>query len=93
MKLIYIFVASILAGCVSTTEYDNGQQLDWDVAKSFITLNPHKIENVVQAHSLHVNLLLTNGKVLKTQELYIDEIFDVLSQCGKPCEHIGWITE
>ena len=69
------------------------QQLGWEEAKSFINSSPNEIDNVVQAHSLHINILLKNGDVIKTKELYIDEIFDVLRKCGESCKHIGWITE
>jgi len=93
MKLIYIFVVIILVGCASTENYKNEQQLEWNEAKVFINSNPEKIDNVVQAHSLHINILLKNGDTLKTKETRIDEIFSVLRKCGKPCKHIGWITE
>ena len=69
------------------------QQLGWAEAKSFIHSSPDEIDNVVQAHSLHITILLKIGEVIKTKELYVDEIFDVLRKCGKSCKHIGWITQ
>ena len=93
MKLIFTFIVILLSGCTVSSGYKNGQSLDWEVANSFITANPNKIDNVVQAHSLDINILLKNGDVIKTKAMYIDEIFDVLRQCGKPCKHIGWITQ
>jgi hypothetical protein len=93
MKLTFIVIIILLSGCTASSDYKNGQKLDWKVAKKFITANPDKIDNVVQAHSLDINILLKNGDILKTKEMYIDEIFDVLRKCGKPCKHIGWITQ
>ena len=37
---------------------------------------------------MNINILLNNGDVIKTKEVYIDEIFNVLRKCGKPCKHI-----
>ena len=93
MKLIYISLFIFLCGCTSAPKYKDEQQLGWEEAKSFINTSPEKIDNVVQDHSLHINILLNNGDVLKTKEMYIDEIFNVLRKCGEPCKHIGWITE
>ena len=93
MKQIYLSILIFLSGCASVIDYKNGQKFDWEKAKNFINSNPAKIENVVQTHSLHINILLNDGVVLKTKEMYIDEIFDVLRKCGEPCKHIGWITQ
>ena len=93
MKRIYLLLFITLLGCSSNKSYINGQQLEWAEAKSFINSKPTEIDDVFQAHSLHINILLKNGDVLKTKESYIDEIFAVLRKCGVPCKHIGWITE
>ena len=77
MKLICIVIIIFLSGCNASSDYKNGQKLDWKVARNFITANPNKINNVVQAHSLDINILLNNGDILKTKEMYIDEILKI----------------
>lgn len=85
----------LIVGCSSShqVEYLNGQNLSWLKAVAFISSKPEKIKNVWQTHALNVNIELENGVILKTKESKIDELFSVLSKCGTPCKHIGWITE
>ncbi len=65
--------------------------LPWAQAQPLITGG--LVTKASQSHSLIVRLTLTDGRVLTTQEPKIDEIMNVIKQCGAPCSKIQVSTE
>lgn len=51
------------------------------------------VAQVMQAHSLEVHLVLKDGRELTTIEPGIDDVFDVVDQCGEVCKDIILATE
>jgi hypothetical protein len=60
--------------------------VEWDEATELIL--DGKVAQVTQYDSLMVILVLKDGKTVSTREPVIDEVFNVIEQCGDPCEDI-----
>lgn len=78
-----------LSGCASTGGPANS--VSWEEAVEMVKTGD--VETVVQYHSRVVTLMMKDGSSIETREPRIDLIFDVIDQCGAPCEHISKITE
>ena len=92
ITIFCFLLASCSIGVVKKNSLcDSNQTLPWETALDVLSVC--EVENVVQAHSLAVNILLKNDIVISTKEPRIDEIFRVIRSCGKNCSHIGLITE
>ena len=63
----------------------------WEEAKSAILKG--NVVDVIQLHSLTVNLVLQDGSQLTTEEPAIDDVLEVIDQCGQTCENIQIVTE
>lgn len=51
------------------------------------------VESVVQTHALEVTLELEDGRSLTTIEPQIDDVFQVINECGEPCSDMTLATE
>ncbi|WP_420640770.1 META domain-containing protein [Candidatus Leptofilum sp.] len=80
---LLIFVASEAAAAEEV--------VDWETAVSI--LNSGDVVEIFQTHSLDVTLTLVDGRLIKTVEPAIDDIFTAVSDCGEPCSHIIMATE
>ena len=65
--------------------------VDWETAVSI--LESGDVVEIFQTHSLDVTLTLVDGRVIKTVEPAIDDIFTAIDDCGEPCEGILMATE
>ncbi len=65
--------------------------LPWSQAQALIVGG--LVTKASQSHSLLVRLTLTDGRVLTTQEPKIDDVINVIKQCGAPCSKIQIVTE
>ena len=95
-QLSILILSLVLSSCSIGVDKSNSlcsveQDLPWEDALEVLYVC--EVENVVQTHSLAVNIILKNDIVVSTKEPRIDEIFRVISQCGEKCKHIGLITE
>lgn len=68
-----------------------GQMISWEEAQTLI-LEGH-VTQVTQLHNLSVYLTLEDGTTVQTIEPNIDDVFDVIEQCGDPCANIAIATE
>jgi len=66
-------------------------RISWEEAKQLILAG--NVAQVMQAHSLEVHLVLKDGRELTTIEPGIDDVFDVVDQCGEVCKDIILATE
>ena len=51
------------------------------------------VRQISQSHNLEVVLMLKNGRIIKTIEPSIDEIFRKIEKCGKICKNVGIATQ
>jgi len=65
--------------------------VSWAVAKQKIL--DAEVAEVFQAHSREVVLVLKDGSTLHTIEPKLDEVFQVLEQCGEQCDDVLRATE
>jgi len=72
-------------------DQDDPSRIDWEEARELILSG--QVEQVVQLHSLEVRLYLQNGRELVTTEPNIDDVFDVVEECGEPCADMTLATE
>lgn len=80
-----------------TLEVDNVPQeppveeVSWEEARELILAG--EVEQVFQLHSLEVTLYLYDGRKLVTTEPHIDDVFEVVEECGEPCADMMLATE
>jgi hypothetical protein len=72
-------------------EVPGREQIEWEEAKNLI-LNG-EVTEVFQLHSLEVILTLEDGTTVVTIEPNIDDVFDVLEECGEVCADVTVATE
>jgi len=72
-------------------EVPGREQIGWEEAKNLI-LNG-EVTEVFQLHSLEVILTLEDGTQVVTIEPSIDDVFDVLEECGEVCDDVVVATE
>jgi hypothetical protein len=65
--------------------------LPWTEAEEMILKGD--VRQVVQTHAREVTLYLIDGRVAKTVEPEIDDVFRVIERCGGPCSQVERITE
>ena len=70
---------------------DETSRIEWEEARELILSG--QVEQVVQLHSLEVRLHLEDGRTLVTTEPSIDDVFDVVEECGEPCADMVLATE
>ena len=66
-------------------------RVSWDEAKALITSG--QVQQAFQTHALEVRLYLKDGRSVVTTETRIDEVFQVIRDCGAPCADIMIATE
>jgi hypothetical protein len=80
-----------------TLDVDNAPQeaptteISWDEARELILAGD--VAQVTQLHSLQVTLGMKDGRQLVTIEPQIDDVFDVVQECGDPCAEMILATE
>ena len=67
------------------------EMISWEEAQSLILEG--QVTQVTQLHNLSVYLKLQDGSTVQTIEPNIDDVFDVIEQCGDPCADIAIATE
>ena len=72
-------------------DQDEASRIEWEEARELILSG--QVEQVFQLHSLEVQLYLEDGRKLVTTEPAIDDVFDVVEECGEPCADIVLATE
>ncbi|WP_420629039.1 META domain-containing protein [Candidatus Leptofilum sp.] len=70
---------------------DDAEVVDWETAVAI--LNSGDVVEIFQTHSLDVTLTLADGRIIKTVEPTIDDIFTAVNDCGDPCSGIMMATE
>lgn len=65
--------------------------VSWERAQNL--LSEGKVVQVTQLHNLTVFLTLEDGSMVQTMEPNIDDVFDVIEQCGEACADIAVATE
>jgi hypothetical protein len=66
-------------------------RVSWDEAKQLITSG--QVQQAFQTHALEVRLNLKDGRSVVTTEPRIDEVFQVIRDCGAPCADVMIATE
>lgn len=89
--LFIIFILNACGSPGSTPEIACGSDVTWEQAIEI--LNQGNVEQVVQLHSLDVELILNDGCTYSTVEPVIDDIFTEVEKCGDPCSDIIRATE
>ena len=69
----------------------DGDEVSW--VQAYAMIMNGEVKQVIQAHSLQVNLLLKDGRTLITREVSIDDVMKVIEQCGEPCKDTVIVTE
>jgi hypothetical protein len=69
----------------------DGATIPWDEARLMILAG--EVAQVTQLHSLEVTLEMKDGRRLLTVEPEIDDVFDVVDECGEPCADMVLATE
>lgn len=65
--------------------------VSWEEAQTLI--QEGQVAQVTQLHNLTVFLTLEDGSMVQTIEPNIDDVFDVIEQCGDACADISIATE
>ena len=66
-------------------------RVTWDEAKALITGG--RVQQAIQTHALEVRIYLKDGTSVMTTETRIDEVIQVIRDCGGPCADIMIATE
>lgn len=74
-----------------TTSFAFLPDLPWSQAQALILGG--LVTKASQSHALLVRLTLTDGRVLTAQEPKLDDVVNVVKQCGAPCSKIQVVTE
>ena len=80
-----------VAASMHETSEDDAEVVDWETAVAI--LNSGDVVEIFQTHSLDVRLTLQDGRIIKTVEPNIDDIFRAIEDCGEPCSDILMATE
>lgn len=70
---------------------DASSSLSWSEARQLIL--DGRVKQIVQAHSLKVTLMLTDGSEHTTLEPQIDEVMRLIKECGDRCKGVALLTE
>ncbi|PLX21266.1 hypothetical protein C0584_03005 [Candidatus Parcubacteria bacterium] len=76
---------------ISKIEEGQDNIISWEEA--IVVINSGLVESVFQTHGLDVSIEIEGGKILKTKEPFIDDIFDEIDKCGEKCDNIVLATE
>jgi hypothetical protein len=66
-------------------------RVSWEEAKALITSG--KVQQAFQTHALKIRLYLKDGTSVATTETRIDEVFQVIRDCGAACADVMIATE
>jgi hypothetical protein len=66
-------------------------RISWDEAKALITGG--QVKQAFQTHALEVRLYLKDGRSVVTTETRIDEVIQIIRDCGAPCADVVIATE
>ena len=91
LSLLDDMVASITISGVGPAPTPTQTLISWEEAQELIQSGD--VTAVTQLHSLEVRILLEDGSTVVTQEPAIDDILDVIRDCGQPCASIVFATE
>jgi hypothetical protein len=91
LSLLDDMVASISISGVGPAPTPTQTLISWEEAQELITSG--EVTAVTQLHSLEVRILLEDGSTVVTQEPAIDDVLDVIRDCGQPCASIVFATE
>jgi hypothetical protein len=80
-----------VAATMPETSSGANEVVDWETAVSI--LNSGEVVEIFQTHSLDVTLTLQDGRIIKTVEPAIDDIFTAIQDCGNPCNDLLIATE
>jgi hypothetical protein len=67
------------------------EEIGWDAARELILSG--QVSQVTQLHSREVTITLPDGRTVTTTEPEIDDVFDLLQECGEPCANVAVATE
>ncbi len=70
---------------------DLPSSITWEGARELILSG--QVTQVSQLHDLTVTLTLADGRLFETIEPDIDDVFDVIDECGDPCSDVIVATE
>ncbi len=82
---------TFVAATMHETNAEGAEIVDWETAVSL--LNSGEVVEIFQTHSLDVTLTLVDGRIVKTVEPAIDDIFSAIEDCSEPCSNILMATE
>ncbi|PID83592.1 hypothetical protein CSB11_00425 [Candidatus Campbellbacteria bacterium] len=68
-------------------------EITWIKAVDLIKNNPDQIQTIFQTHNLDISITMKDGQKFSTKESRIDEIFEIINQCGEKCKGISLATE
>jgi hypothetical protein len=68
-----------------------GESISWVEARTLIL--DGQVTQLTQLHSLKVILVLEDGRSVETFEPEIDDVFEVIEECGDACDDIIVATE
>jgi hypothetical protein len=93
ITIVLVIFASISTYLITTNQQEDNydRTISWN--KAIDILNTGEVKEVFQSHNLNVTLTLKNGTIISTQEPAIDNIFEEIEKCGKPCNNIILSTE
>lgn len=97
--IIMILTSLLLSTCTVIEPVDtagipdtpSSKEIRWEEAKELILSG--EVVEVVQFHDLKVILMLADGSELTTVEPELDDIFEVIEQCGEKCSDTIIATE
>ncbi len=91
LSLLDAMIASITISGVVPLPTPTQTPISWDDAQELIESG--EVTAVTQLHSLEVRILLEDGSTVVTQQPAIDDILEVIRDCGQPCASIVFATE
>lgn len=70
---------------------DLPNSITWEGARALILSG--QVAQASQLHDLTVTLTLADGRIFETVEPGIDDVFDIIEECGDPCSNVIVATE
>jgi hypothetical protein len=91
LSLLDDMVASITIAGVGPAATPTQTMISWEDAQELIESGD--VTAVTQLMSLEVRILLEDGSTVVTQQPAIDNVLEVIRECGQPCASIVFATE
>lgn len=89
--IIIAFVAILVVGSIAVRSLLRDPFVPYDQAREMVL--DGEVSGISQAHSKHAWIMTKDGRRYITKQPRLDDLLNVIEQCGEPCSDIDYGTE